>query len=472
MHVRKILGGCATAAIVALAAGCGSGSNIASKGIGGAAALVPSDAIAFVALDSDLSSGQWGAVDGLLQKFPAHDQLLASLRVSFEQHAKLSWTDDVKPALGSELDLVALPGKQPRLVGLTQGGDRAKLTALLRKLDPGIVSEQLDGWTVFSREQSAVDAVTQATTKLADNNTFRDAVAKLASGALVRAYANGTEARQLLESLGKQSPSATTPPFAWASADVVAAADGIRIHGYSRDGSTQGAPHRFQRTPATPYASSLVDEIPSGAIVVADFPVLPGQFQFSGGTSMSPALKKLLGDSPIFLAELDDLLGGETALYVRPGLPIPELTIVTQPNDTAVAVQALDDILKTLRSRAAAAPGGFNLGSLPVVHGAAGGQLVISTSPQGLADFRSAGPKLSADPTFASAVKAAGMPAETTGFLYVNLAASLPLLQLIAPALGLTLPAGAPDASSLRTWTAYGTRADDQAAFTAFLNVR
>ena len=34
-----------------------------------------------------------------------------------------------------------------------------------------------------------------------------------------------------------------------------ASGDGVRLNGYSHDGSTQGATPRFQRVPAAPYAS-------------------------------------------------------------------------------------------------------------------------------------------------------------------------------------------------------------------------
>jgi hypothetical protein len=467
MRVRTIVAGVALAAAFGLtAAGCGS-SGAGSSNLGGAASIAPSNAVAFVALDSDVSSGQWQAVDGLLDKFPGYDQVLAKLRQSFEQRTNLSWADDVKPALGSELDLIALPGKEPQLVGLTQGGDQAKLDALLRKLDQGLVSERIDGWTAFSKSQAALDTVKSATTKLSDNNTYQAAIAKLAGDALVRAYANGTEAQQLLSSLGKQSPSVSTPPFAWASADLVASGDGVRLNAYSHDGSTQ-----VRRDAPVPYTSSLVDEIPAGVLLVADFPVTPGQFQFSDSHTLPKGLQTFLGASPTFLAELDDVFGGETALYVRPGLPIPEVTIVTQPNDTKVAEDALADVLKTLRAAGGSA-GGLNFANIPVVHEVVGGQLIISTSQQGIADFRSAGPKLSSDPRFTAALKTASMPAQTTGFLYVNLASTLPLVQMLAPFLGLTLPAGSTtDLSALQTLTAYGTRTGDDATFRVFLEIR
>jgi Protein of unknown function (DUF3352) len=473
MRVRTILAGVAGAAAVALvAAGCGSSSVAGSTSLGGAASIAPSNAVAFVAVDSDVSSGQWSEVDSLLGKFPAHDQLLANLRKSFEQKTKLSWADDVKPALGSELDLIALPGKQPQLVGLTQGGDKAKLDALLPKLDKNAVSMQIDGWTAFASTQKALDAVSSATTKLSDNNTYQSAIAKLAGDALVRAYANGTEAQQLLASLGSQTPSVSTPPFAWASADLVASGDGLRLNGYSHDASQQGVVPRLQTTPPTPYASALVDEIPAGALLVADFPITPGEFQYSDTSKLPKSLQAFLRTAPTFLAELDNVFGGETALYVRPGLPIPEITIVTQPNDTQEAEQTLADVLKTLR-QAGGSVGGINLANVPIVHAAVGGQLIISTSQQGIADFRSAGAKLSSDPSFTAAQKAASMPAQTTGFLYVNLATALPIVQAVAPLLGLKLPpvVATTDLGALKTLTAYGTRSGDDAGFTALVEI-
>jgi hypothetical protein len=201
--------------------------------------------------------------------------------------------------------------------------------------------------------------------------------------------------------------------------------------------------------------------------------VTPGQFQFSDTNTLPKALKSFLGASPTFLAELDDVLGGETAVYVRSGLPIPEVTIVTQPNDTKVAEQSLEDVLKTLRAKDIAV-GGLKLSSIAVVHDVVGGQLVISTSQQGIADFRSNGPKLSSDPSFTSAVKASGMPSQTTGFLYANLATAVPLVQMFGPALGLTLPPAVAktDFSAAKSLTAYGTRAGEESTFSVFLEVR
>jgi hypothetical protein len=474
MRAGRIFAGVVVAVAAVTVAGCGGMGSAGSSNLGGAASIAPANSIAFVALDSDVSSGQWNAVDGLLRKFPAHDEVLTNLRAMFEKRTSLNWTNDVKPALGTELDLIALPGKAPQFVGLTTGGDRTKLDALLQTLDKGILTEQIGDWTAFSSSRAALDDVKSATTKLSDNNTYQAAVAKLTGDALLRAYANGTEAQQLLESLGTQSPDAAVVPFAWASAELVAAGDGVRVNGFSHDGSTQGTAPRFRRIPAAPYTSSLVDEIPSGAFFVADFPVTPGEFQFSPTGSVPKPLQKFFGTLPTLLSDLDTLLGGETAVYVRPGLPIPEVTVVTQPDDVTQAEAALADVLKTLRAAAAgSAKGGIDLSNVPVFHKAEGGQLIISTSQQGLADFTSAGPKLSADPSFTGAKHASGMPDQTTGFLYVNLATSLPLVQALGPMLGVKLPTGSQaDLSAFKTLTAFGTRNGEDTTFSVFLEVR
>jgi hypothetical protein len=179
-------------------------------------------------------------------------------------------------------------------------------------------------------------------------------------------------------------------------------------------------------------------------------------------------LQQMLGSTAADLAQLDQVLGGESALYVRPGMPIPEITLVTQPNDTQQATAALDDLVKALKARAKGP-----LAMFEIHHTVIGGQLVVSTSQKGLADFRSAGSKLSGESTFKDAQKAAGMPAATTGFVYANLADAIPLVQAFGPLLGLKLPQPLQgDLSALRTLTAFGTRTGAEQSLTVYLEVQ
>jgi hypothetical protein len=502
-----ISGAAVAAATVFTVAGCAGafGGAPASGGLGGGASVVPADTVAFVALDTDVSSGQWQAVDQLLQKFPAHDQLLSQLQQSFEQKTNLSWTDDVKPALGSELDVAVLPaasaGTKPQLVVLTQPADTAKFGALLQKLQSkagnDLVSRQIGGWTAASDSAAALDAVQNATATLASDNTYQDAVGKLGGDALVRAYANGAEAEQLLGSLpGQTQVTSTTPTsrrlrlghangpavapqaFQWGAGDVVAVSGGLKVEVFARSAAPVAAILRqssLAQTPVQPYTAHLVDEIPAGVLFVADFQVAPGEFELTDPSKLPKPIQQLLQAAPQVSGQLDSIFGGETAIYVRPSLPVPEVTLVTQPADTQAAVVALDSVVSALKSAAAGAAGPLGaLGSVQVYHALLGGELVVSTSQQGIADFRSAGQKLSADPAFVGPMQAAKVPQQTTGFAYVNLEATLPLVQGIAALAGVTLPPALQGSGlqPLRTLTAFAGRTRDLSSFTVFLEVR
>jgi len=468
------------AAAVLTATGCAGAGASGGTSLGGAASLVPADSVAFVAVDTDLSSAQWTAVDGLLSKFPGRDALVTRLRQGFERRAKVSWADDVRPALGPEVDLVALPGSPPQLVVLTQPPDRAKLDALLAKLGDGIGSRQIGDWTAISKSQAALSALDHVTASLADAGPYQDAMSRLAGDALVRAYADGALAGRLLTSLPGQVV-ATTPPqrarfrgfnkhfstfaserFAWGAADVVAADDGLRLQAFTRAGpaaltAVEHARLLLVRTDA--YTPLLVDEIPAGALLVADYQAVSGGFENTPLASLPAWVRRLYAKQPGLPNDLDNLLGGETALYVRPGLPAPEITIVTQPPDVERAVEILPEVISALKDQLPL------LGQVRVRHAVIGGQLVISTSQQGIAAFRAPGTKLSGDPAFQAAAKAAGLPERTTGFVYANLKAALPLLPLLAPHAGLG------DLSALGSLIAYGTKTGPESSYTLFLGV-
>jgi hypothetical protein len=90
------------------------------------------------------------------------------------------------------VDVALLPtvsGGKPDAVVLTQPVDPAKLDALLQKLSssggPAPVSAHVGGWTVIGDSQAAVDAVSGATSHLADESSYQDATSKLDQGVLV-----------------------------------------------------------------------------------------------------------------------------------------------------------------------------------------------------------------------------------------------------------------------------------------------
>jgi hypothetical protein len=438
------------AAAAILTAGCGSAGTAGPGALDGAASIVPANAVAFVAASTDISSAAWhGIATPFLKDFQAY-----------------------APALGSELDVAVLPTKE--VVGLTQPHDAQKLAALVAKQNAQ--TRTIGGWTAIAKTSSALDAFAGATSHLADSNLFIDAMNRLPNDALVRAYANGAEAAQLMQSLpgqlqGTNAPggirfryraaangsfSTATTDFKWAAAAVTSESDGFRVRAIVRPaGLVASGPPRFVIYPTQPYQPALVDEIPSGALAVADFQIPSGIFQTM---QPSPQLQKVFGkNAPLVPGYLDGLLGGETAVYVRPGAPLPELTLVTQPHDTAAAARALEELVTAL-------PATNPLHDLKLEHASIGGQFVVSTSSAGIDAIRGGGEKLSSDPSFAGAEKQAGMGTETTGFVYGNVKDLLPFLTLA----GLHLPQGLP---SIGTVFAYGDQSNGESSYQAFVSV-
>jgi len=444
----------AAAAIVT--AGCASAGASGPGAGNGAAAVVPANAVAFVAASTDLGSSQW---HGLGKPFLTQFQKLA-------------------PALGGELDIAFLPGKQA--VGFTQPGDPSKLAALAKhhKLQTRVIG----GWTAVAKTSATLDTVANATAHLSGDANFTAAMKKLPDDALVRAYVTGQATEDVLTSIpgvlqtiavpndihyrltktvsaNRLLQFAATTNFQWLSADLTSTKDGLKAEAFIHSNGLVASvtQPRYVVQPTPQYTPALIDEIPSGALAVIDFQASPGMFEDL--PQLPTALGKLFAaqnatDIPLLL---DTVVGGETAIYVRPALPTPEVTLVTQPSDTAKASQALDQILGDL-------PAKSMLAGLKLYRTTIGGQFVVSTTQQGLDDFRAGGAKLSSDPSFLAAQRSAGMGAETTGFVYANVKDALPLLSLA----GLKLPAGLP---SLGTFLAYGDSSSGESTYTAFLGV-
>jgi hypothetical protein len=437
------------AATAIVTAGCASASATGPGSPDGAASILPADTTAFVAAGTDLGAAERHSIGTALVK----------------QY------DALKPALGDELDVAVIPGGQ--VVALTQPHDAAQLAMLARK--QRYVTRAIGGWTAIARTTEALDTVARAKTHLAQNAQFTEAMDRLPNDALVRAYASGALARRLIAAVPGQIETSVAPSgiryrlghrgrrrifivadtgFRWGSAALTSSDHGLEVEAFARPGvlTAPGAPRYVVHTIA-PYRPGLVDEIPAGAVAVVDVLLPAGTFE--NLPKLPIALRKLF--VPSFARELplrlDTLLGGETAIYARPALPTSEITLVTQPADTEAAAQALDIMLAHTARKA------------PRLYSAViGGQLVLSTTQKGIDDFRSGGPRLSADPAFVDAAKHARLPELTTGFAYGNLTAALPLLRLA----GVELPAGLPN---LDTFLAYGGRTGGVSTFTAILGV-
>src|ERR671937_1987053 len=135
MLLRRACAAAVGAAFAVGVAGCGGAAKTGVSSQPGAS-LVRAGALAYVAVDGDLSSNQWKTVDKLSKKFPIRDQALTALRMELSKQ-NLSYKDDIKPALGSEVDVAVVAGAtlaQTSYAVLTKPDDAAKYKALVRKL--------------------------------------------------------------------------------------------------------------------------------------------------------------------------------------------------------------------------------------------------------------------------------------------------------------------------------------------------
>src|SRR5262249_48642937 len=157
--------------------------------------------------------------------------------------------------------------------------------------------------------------------------------------ALAKAYVNGAALGQVLGgacSSGQQ----TSPSVRYVGASLTTESNGVRLHAAVQSDSS---------TKSSTYASELVSEIPSGALLVlschgspqASFG-LQGALQSCQGGQAGQAVQgveQLLG---IKLSDLGTLFSKESALYVRSGSPIPEVTLVSKQDDPQQALATID----------------------------------------------------------------------------------------------------------------------------------
>jgi len=433
----------AVAALAAPAAGCGEKSSSGAAG----AAVAPAASMFFVSVDTSFDSSNWEAGQALLAKFPDGDraggwlmQQLGGKGVDFEQ--------DVKPALGPETDLVGFElSGHAVFVGLTQPKDKAKLDALLAKADPPLVSREVDGWTAFSDTEAILDEFErlQKAGTLDGVDAYTKVSGEVAADALVHVYVapSALGSTPLAGALGSDAPSLALS---------LAPQDGaVRVEGAASPASGDFFSDEFH--------ADLPSEVPGGVFLYAGANDLERQLGALRDmlAEAAPGLERDLGRAEAQLGvSLDEdvfpLFTEESALYVRPGFPIPEVTIVTHVDDEQGALAILDKLSSELAEYYSGARvtsvdvGGVHAKELfvnqlfSIYYAAFDGHLVVTTSRQGITDLQGTEDRLADDEAFKDATEAAGMPADTTGFLYVDLAKAVPAVLGLAGAGGKNIP--------------------------------
>ena len=490
----RVLSTLALALVLALA-GCGGEAGDAG---GEAAGIVPADVALYVSGNTDFEGEEWRAAEELVRKFPDGERAIGELLSQLEADEGVSFEEDVKPALGPEVAVAVLDvsADEPTIVGMTQPRDAAKLDELLAMGDEPAVSEEVEGWTVFSDTQESIDRFKEARGggSLADSEDFGEAMDGLEDG-LVSAYVNGAALRSAAEGapdfpeggLDAFLPEGEFPSF---GAVAHAESEGARLDAnalFAGDVEETGLV-------SSSYEAELPDEVPGDILAYLSFNDLESQIsRFRDSLAqLDPEVERQLGQAEGFLGvsieeDLAPLFAGEGALYVRRGAPIPEITLLTRVEDEEQAVATLDDVVAGL-GQLAPLPlpepettdiAGVQVRQLAIqplfslYYGAFDGKLVVTTAREGVADLREDDERFADDDAFEQARDDAGLPDETAGWGYVNLADGLPLLLDFASVGGDQVPAEArSNTEPLRSVVFYSTTDGERLRFSVFLGVK
>ena len=449
--MRWLTGVVAVAALVV--AGCGG-----TVGAGaGASDVVPASAAAFIAVDTNPDSSQWNTIEDLASRFPDEEKGVRELKRSFHEDTGLRWENDIKPALGDEVDVVWLDFKNDgdNVVALLQPKDEAKFKEVIAKAnakdpkDPDFY-EKYRGWYVFADKRALIDrfkrASDSASQTLSDVSDFRRSMDKLGSDAVARAYVSGdaimnvirqyggSEVRPYLEKAGTLN---------WLAAKIGAKEDGVGL-----DVIVHGTPGKlFKGIPTTnSFKPKLLDDVPQDAFAY---------YTFHGTKNMFSALEKNeLFKTPEFrqlagpLRQIGTILQGENALYVRPGnsrsadvpFDIPEVTLIAAPGDGVDGAAIVDRLLRKQGGvvpqrtkiagadvRKLATPGGLGL-----YYANLDGKLVATDLPAGIRTVKDGRKSLSDNETFKQTKESSGLPDKSQGFLYVDIHSTIPVVEKLA----------------------------------------
>jgi hypothetical protein len=419
------------AAALTLVTGC-AGAKTTASSIPESASLAPSDALVYATVTTDEGSDQWKKAASLLERIPgARDGLSGSVGSALDEQG-IDWTNDVRPALGPELVVVATATQEP--IVLVKPDDEQKLDQLVARSATQVVRGTVEGWQALAQSQAALDAYRSALAKgtLEGVDAFTQGFAVLPSEALARVWVDTARLSKALGRLVEQASSEVDLGLDWLAAAVSAEDDGALL--------TLGL-----RTPGgadTRYEPTLFRRVPADAVAAISFGGTQGLLDRVQGNvdldKVSGTVEKLTGVS---LSGLVDALSGEGALYVRKGGgKVPEATLVLRPPDPAKTWETVDRLAGKLAEQAgttitARTDNGIEVRrvvsqEMMVSYARLPDDAIIATTgADGIRTFVGDGPKLVDSEAYKRAADAVDMGEKTRGFLYVDVDGLLPLAE-------------------------------------------
>jgi hypothetical protein len=348
--MKRIVSVCLLAVVAAAVPGCGK-TNEQTR----AAGLVPANALAFASFSLAPSIDQKRNVGSLLKKFPdakgTFESQIDALLASAVKNVGLDYQTDVKPWLGSELAVAALPtGDEAAAVVFVRTDDEGKARTALDKAakspDFDAVYKIVKGFAVITGKADAavLDAVVAQADKgagLAAEVKFTRVVAQLHGDRLLLGWIDGQRAVEALRrNVAGFAPFTLGQAFSgtngFTAFDIHATSSSVVLEAFaeSKEQGGTGEPKLTASLPADTTATltffDLAAIVRSGLDTAKSFIGDPAQFQAQ--------LRQQTG------IDLDnDILSwmhGEAVLVAGPfsgSGPIPDFALVVSPTDKAKA---------------------------------------------------------------------------------------------------------------------------------------
>ncbi len=441
-----------------LAAGCGGGGDAGGNALPDGAEVTPENIPGFVSFNTDFDSEQWQRAQELFKRFPDAPLLLARIQRAFRAEG-LDFERDIKPALGPELDLAWLDFQNggDNLVALTKPDDPAKLKALLAKGDEKMFSRELEGWTVIADTQELLARFEQGGGSLADVDAFKEAMGSVDENSSVRGYVRGRDVQQALDVALEGSgapPNVTTGAFRLESMALGAKAE---ERGVSFDGGIRIDPELKPEA----YKATLPGDLPKGALLYVSVNSLDDMLRtvLELVAKANPSLPEQIAQVEAAIGvtlekDVYPLLANEAAVAVYPNRPIPTILFVlkTEGDDEKEASRLVDRITQIVTLSGQAKTSLLDIEGADVhrldftgqdfslfitTHA---GKTIVTNGMEAVRGVLGSGDKLDDDPLFNEAKDEAGMPDETTGFVYGNFEQGLPFVYAFAQSQGEVVP--------------------------------
>ena len=458
----------ATPILLAVLALAGCGGSEPGAATSEAAGLLPAGTVVYAELDSSLDSSQWNDLNDLLDRFPGRDLLVAELQEALSEEGVTA--ERLDAAFGDVVALAVLDAADPdgTLVGLTQPDDAQALRDVFDEQE--LVYEDVAGWTAFSQSQAVLDRLGGDGGSLADAEPFADRWGELPGEALAKVYFDGRAAEEATKDLGAAVPLGSG--FDAAVFALAAEGDGVRLEAKA-----------FGQEEALPDLT-FADEVPGGAILFVNFHgsegSLAGLEDLRSNPFLGKAIEQIEEQLGVTVEELGRLFEGETALYVRPAVLIPEVTLVLEAEDEARARDTLDRLAAGVgrlvggqatrpRTIAGVEATELNLGMLSLYYAVFDGRAVVTTLPNGIAELRDDENRLADDDAFSDARELAG---GGDVLLFVDLDETVGLIERIAQLGEEEIPDDVrANLEPLRAFVVTAEGSDDETSIEAFLSL-